>query len=293
MPARLFDASRFRSARGAAQLTQAQVGQPAGASANAVANWEAGRAQPAPERLPVLAQALGLPIDRLFPRDGLPDLADLRADAGLSQAEAAARLGTRSPSVIRKAETRTEARRRALAPEYREPLASIYGVTVEELNAAQLRSFGQDVPDVRRPRIPKTLAEKINYMLERTYPGQVPSNEEIADRMNTHAGAEIISAEGVARLRTCTDEHASLKPIVIECLAEVCGAVPQFFQDDEAKVRQVVAGLKLLADGGVTRVAARGLDDDEGLPAEVLNALDFVIQEIRAKGPSAAGNGQQ
>lgn len=52
-------------------LTQEQLGQPLGVSAQAVSKWEKGGA-PDVELLPALADQLGVTVDALFGREGAP-----------------------------------------------------------------------------------------------------------------------------------------------------------------------------------------------------------------------------
>jgi transcriptional regulator with XRE-family HTH domain len=94
-----------------------------------VANWEKGKAIPPPDKLPTLAEALGRPLDYLFPRDGAPDLADLRNDAGYPQNRTGDLIGARSHIPVSNAERRI----RRLDEDYVERLADAYGVTVQEL----------------------------------------------------------------------------------------------------------------------------------------------------------------
>lgn len=284
MSERHFDGPRVRAVRRSKELTQIQVGQAVGVSQTAIANWEKGK-KPDPEKLPALALALGEPLDALFPRSGPPDLADVRCDAGIAQYRTGELIGTRSHIPVSNAERG----KRRLDEAFIQPLADGYGVTRDELLAAQERSFGNAVPQ-QPPNdvfdVPESLAEKIGYLLEHSYPGdQVPpSDADIARAVNKHAGALVISEDGVQDLRTGVQTTAS--PIVREGLGEAFGVSAMFFQNETAVARQVVEGLRLLAtarQGDVARVAARGLGK-EGLSADVLAFVNDFAQELQEQG---------
>ncbi|WP_327226094.1 helix-turn-helix domain-containing protein [Streptomyces platensis] len=274
MPARHFDGSRVRALRTATRLKQAEVAAAVGASDAAVGRWENGRSLPDPEKLPALARVLGADLDGLFPRNGLPDLADLRADAGYSQYETKKITKTKSAGPVAYAE-RGKSR---LSEHFHEPLAEAYGVTVDELLAAQDRSFGKEVTDVRQQAGPRTLADKINHRLRASVPPL--SDAEIATGINRHASGVVISAAGVRDLRTGRQTTAS--SIVREGLAAVLGTERPYFQTEETVVRDLVDGLKYFAESEEGRyrvVAARGLDT-HGLSPEVLAIVSKAVDQV-------------
>ncbi|RXS68756.1 helix-turn-helix domain-containing protein [Streptomyces sp. TM32] len=294
MPPRRFDAKRLVKARKAlaSTPTQAEVGQAVGATRNAVNDWENERSKPAEDKLPALARFLKVPLDRFAPRFAPPDLADLRADAGIPQKDVGAIIGRRSHMSVSKAERGIS----RLKPEYEQPLADAYGVSLQELRDAQERSFGRIVPERRtRPDVPQTLADKINYLLGHSYPGEQvpPSDAEIADGINQWAGAPLVSAHHVELLRTGQETNAT--PPVCEGLSEVFGVSSSFFKSNEAVVRQVVEGLQVMLshrEGDIGRIAARGLGS-EGLPEEVLAFVNDYVAGMRERGmPSADGSEQ-
>lgn len=285
MPARRFDRGRLRRARRAEELSQGDVAAALGVGTSSVAGWEADTpTAPDPEKLPALAAAVKQPLDDLFPRPGLPDLTDLRCDAGLYRYETSEIIGTRSPGPVRSAE-RGE---RRLKDRYLAPLSRAYGVSAEELLAAQERSFGRDVPDTPGDgfAIPASLAEKFTYLLQHTYPNsRPPSDQEIAVGINTFAGSEVTDAGEVAALRT--GEQDSAAAIVIEGLADYLGVSKLFFASDEEAVRQVVEGLTALAafkQGSLSGLAARGLPD-QGLPADLIAYITKVAEEFQHTNP--------
>lgn len=292
MPPRHFDGRRVRSRRRAVDLTQSQVAEALNVGGPAVASWETGHSAPDEEKLPALARALGQELDVLFPRDGLPDLVDVRCDAGFAQYETAALIGTKSAVPVANAERG----RRRLSEGFVQPLAHAYGVSVEELLAAQERSFGNEVPAPETPagrssEVPQSLAEKITYLLDHSYPGDKtpPTDTEIARGVNQHAGAQVVSEADIRRVRTGAEPTVS--PVVSEGLAEVFGVSALYFEADsgDAAARQVMEALRFLASvrqGAVTQAAARGhgvLSDDA---LAFVNDLVAELQERDLPGSS-------
>ncbi|MFD6468968.1 helix-turn-helix transcriptional regulator [Streptomyces goshikiensis] len=295
MPARRFDRDRVRLVRRRAEISQSEVADSVGVAESTVSGWEAGTSAPDQEKLPALAQALRQPLDRLFPRDGLPDLTDLRCDAGLYRKETASVIDMKSDGPVGAAEGGV----RRLKDRYIEKLAEAYGVTAEALRRAQDRSFAkqsgdEEVGTVASPakaapeEAPRTLAEKITLMLERSYPqGAAPGDSEIAAAVNAHAGAEVISAAEIEDLRTGRSEDAA--PVALEGLAQFFGVTRLYFEPDEAVARQVYEGLRLMSaakQGKVGRVRARGMGA-EGLPAGVLSILNDLATELEKADPDA------
>ncbi|KOU84204.1 DNA-binding protein [Streptomyces sp. XY593] len=290
MPARRFDRLRVRSVRRAAEIPQSDVAQGVGVGDSTVAGWELGSSVPDQEKLPALARVLGRPLDELFPRGGPPDLTDLRCDAGLYRKETAAVIGMKSDGPVAGAEGGV----RRLKDRYVAPLADAYGVTAEDLLRAQERSFskhsgGEEASAEDAPEdAPRTLAEKITLMLERSYPaGTAPGDAEIAAAVNAHAGAEVTSAAEIESLRTGRSEDAA--PVVLEGLASFLGVTRMYFEPDEEVVRQVYEGLRLMGaakQGKVGRVRARGVRA-EGLPAGVLSILNDLATELEKADPEA------
>ncbi|GHD82297.1 helix-turn-helix domain-containing protein [Streptomyces goshikiensis] len=280
MPARIFDGQLVRELRRSAELTQEAVATVVGVHASSVTAWEKGSSHPDLERLPALARALGHPLDDLFPRRGLPTLADLRADAGFFQNEVPGLLGTKSAGPVANAE---RAKRR-LSGVYVEPLAKAYGVSVEQLLAAQERSFGIEVPEPH-PEVPTSLADKMRYLLENPDGDSVPpSDAEIARAVNAYVGAQVISAAGVADLRKGEVTEAS--PPVLEGLSAAFGVSALFFRSRDVVKRQVAEGLTLLANVQAGKI--RGLKGrqigPEGLPTEVMALINNMVAEIEERG---------
>ncbi|WP_327303593.1 helix-turn-helix transcriptional regulator [Streptomyces sp. NBC_01298] len=262
MPERRFDASGFRSARVARGMTQAQVAAALGIKdPSVVSRYESGDASPPPEKLPRLAALVGERVDDLFPRPGLPTLADLRCDAGMAQKDTAAVTQTSSCSPVRAA----EGGRRKLAPQYTAPLAEAYGVSVEELLAAEKRSFDEDAPAVPRPPKveqpsgPHTIAKKIAVLLEGAARQERPTDAELADLGNARLGRKILNGPLVTSLRLGRAAHTT--PEVLEALAAALDVPAMFFETGDAEVAAVVASLRS-ARIGLTAMAARGAEGE-------------------------------
>ena len=92
---RRFDGEALRRSRLSAGLTLSELGQSVGVGSVAVRHWEAGISSPSTQRLPKVAEALGLEVEDLYEApDRKASLADLRRAAGLTQAQLAEKLGT-------------------------------------------------------------------------------------------------------------------------------------------------------------------------------------------------------
>ncbi|MFC7928731.1 helix-turn-helix transcriptional regulator [Streptomyces cinereoruber] len=295
MPARRFDKGVVRNVRRAAEISQAAVAQALGVGDSTVAGWETGQSAPDPEKLVALAKVLKRDADDLFPRDGLPDLADLRCDAGYYQYETGPLIGTKSAGPVAGAERGV----RRLKDKYVSALAAAYGVTEQELRRAEDRSMakGEDqavagaidgsTADQPRPPAgpPGSLAEKITLLLDQSFPtpGTTPSDAEIAAAVNARAGAQVVTEQEVRDLRTGAVEAAS--PVVLEGLAAFLGVTPLYFQPDDLVARQVFEGLQLLSahrKGKVGRVRARGAGA-QGLPPNIMSLVNDLVTEMEQK----------
>ncbi|MFB7148056.1 MULTISPECIES: helix-turn-helix domain-containing protein [Streptomyces] len=282
---RQFDGSRVRAVRRGKDLHQKELAEMVGVSAPTVARWESGQDFPKGEKLPAIAAALGQSLDVLFPHDGPLDLQLLRCDAGLSAAQAAAVIGASRVPV-----SNAESGRRRLSDAYVQPLAEAYGVTEEELLAAQDCSFGL-LPRASRDEhasAPRTVGEKINYLLQHGYVGQeAPSDEEIARIVNEHAGVAAVTADDIAALRTGATTEAS--DVVRAGLAEALQVDAALFQDDaevDPAAREFLEALRFLGSihrGQILGLAARG--NGGGLSAEMMAKINELVGELKHKLP--------
>ncbi|GAA1890764.1 helix-turn-helix domain-containing protein [Streptantibioticus ferralitis] len=294
MPARHFDGKRVRAARRALDLTQDDVGAALDVSRGTIAGYEANRSFPDGYKLPGYARVLQRPLDELFPRDGEPDLADLRCDAGYPQYKTSEIIGTRSATPVQNAE-RGVAR---LDDRFMGPLAAAYGVTVNELLAAQERSFGISTPPPSAAQcsaqalVPRTVTEKINYLLQNAYFGQTPPTDaEIAQAIN-EAGTTVATADDVRALRTGTETFAS--PAMRASLARAFQVEPAFFEDGaevNPAAREVLEGIRFLGSihqGQILALAARG--SNTGLSAGMIAKINELVAELQDKLPDAPGS---
>lgn len=297
MPERIFDRAKFRARRRERNRTQLFIAEHLEVGEAAVAKYEGGETTPPQEKLPMLADLVELELDELAPRPGPPNLADLRCDAGYTQKDTPAIIGTSSPSPVRKAENGV----RRLSETFEQPLADAYGVTLQELRAAQERSFGNEVPvvvpDVPVPAPvvvadtdapPQTVAEKITYLLERTYvPAERPSDEGLARAANKAAGRLLLNESLVRALRT--GEQTEAGEDVLDALAAAMDVPPVFFRTNDREVAQIVARIKnVRQDFGV--MAARG-GESGGVPPELLQFISDTFAGLLGKQAGGASQG--
>ncbi|MFC0844678.1 helix-turn-helix domain-containing protein [Streptomyces noboritoensis] len=279
MSARQFSGLRLRVARRAVGQRMQDLGASVGVGKGTVADWENSKSVPPPERLPAIAEAVGRNVDVLFPRLGPPDLADLRADAGHSQTQAANALDTSRLPL-----SNAELGKRRLAADIAERAAVLYGVTLEELEAAQDVSFGilpSSGVATGQPVL-GTVGEKLRALL-RTRP---VSDEDLAAAINRKAQAAIVTPALIEALRTeeqPAEEILAGLPVetVYEGLAEALDVPPFHFQTGEQVEQDLLARLRFLAqgrEGGVT-VNARG--GGAGISDEMLAVVtDLLVREL-------------
>ncbi|WP_329309246.1 helix-turn-helix transcriptional regulator [Streptomyces microflavus] len=284
MPPRQFDGRRLRAARRAKELSQKDVGAAVGVKAPAVSRWEDNQEFPKGEKLPALAKAVGEQLDDLFPNDGPADLQLLRCDAGLSITQAAEVIKASRVPV-----SNAEGGRRRLNDAYVQPLAQAYGVTEDELLAAQEVSFGLSPEGSTGPAAPRTVGEKINYLVEHVYVGQeAPSDEEIARLVNEHSGTAVTADEIVALRAGATTEASEA---VRAGLAHAFQVPVRIFQDDselgldDRRLLDSVVFLSSISRGQILGLAARG--NGEGLSFEMIAKINEVVGELRYKLPEA------
>ncbi|MDJ0465763.1 helix-turn-helix transcriptional regulator [Streptomyces sp. H27-C3] len=275
----------MRTVRRGKDLGQKELATEVGVSGPTVARWESGQDFPKGEKLPAIAAALSQQLDSLFPHDGPPDLQLLRCDAGLSVAQAAAIIGTSRAPV-----SNAESGRRRLSDAYVQPLADAYGVTEAELLAAQDCSFGLRPRSSRddQESAPRTIGEKINYLLQHGYARQeAPSDEEIARVVNDHAGVAAVTTDDIVALRAGAASEAS--DVVRAGLAEALQVDAALFQDDaelNPAARELLEAIRFLGSihrGQILGLAARG--NSGGLSAEMLASINDLVGQLKHKLP--------
>ncbi len=283
---RQFDGSRVRAVRRGRELSQKELGARVGVSGPTVARWESGEEFPKGEKLPGIASALGQDLDVLFPYDGPVDLQLLRCDAGLSVAQASEAINASRVPL-----SNAESGRRRLQDAYVGPLSHAYGVTTEELLAAQDVSFGLRrgrPPREARPSAPRTVGEKINYLLEHGYAGRTPpSNEQIAQAVNEHSGTTHMTADDIATLRS--GAPTTVSGAVRAGLAHALQVDTALFQDDAelspaaGEFLEAIRFLGSIRQGQILGLAARG--NQAGLSAEMMAKINEVVGELKNKLP--------
>ncbi|MEY9840576.1 helix-turn-helix domain-containing protein [Streptacidiphilus sp. EB103A] len=291
MPHRHFDRHLLRARRRAADVSGAQLAERMQVATNQISKWETGASFPTYEKFPAIARALGADLDELFPRTGAPDLADLRCDAELTQPQAGERIGTSTTPI-----NRAERARQRLKAEYVPALAAAYGVTESELMAAQDRTFGAQDSAPAEPVATQTFAERIAQALAASFPdGAIPGDVELTRRLNQEAGRDLLAPGVLEALRSGARNVEEAFPAPAdatafhEALARVLGVSPLVLMSNQTVARNVVDGIRQLADGGRSRLAlaARGAEEF-GLSKEMLDKLtDLIAQAEREGGPEA------
>lgn len=259
MPPRRFDRHRLRAVRRAADLHQSKLAEALGLGSHvSVAGWESGKSFPPAEKMPAIAQVLGMDIDDLFPRDGDPDLIDLRCDAGYSQGKAAELLAVVSRFQLGAAERGTRRLDESTLPS----LADLYGVAVEQLVAAQARSFGEVVPSGVAPPDSQTLAGTLDELIDGAFQGEKRTAADVAEAINAKIGAEVITARQVAALlsgASATEVFSEgARTVVFEALGQYFGVSPMVFHDGKSADRRVLDDIRYLAARHDVTLAARG-----------------------------------
>jgi transcriptional regulator with XRE-family HTH domain len=116
-----------------------------------------------------------------------------------------------------------------------------------------------DADQGREPTTCRSLAEKIEYVRQVTTPQgeKLPSDEAIAEAINSKAGRQAIAGNTVYRLRTGRNDNPT--KAVLEALASHFGVSAAYFFDEAAdeRIEEQLALLQALKDGGVRNLAVR------------------------------------
>ncbi|MFE2290866.1 hypothetical protein [Streptomyces sp. NPDC059452] len=143
-----------------------------------------------------------------------------------------------------------------------------------------------------------SLRQKVEYMVEKTFPGQKISGRVFAELVRERGGS--LSHSYFSNILAGKVTQPSEE--ILKALGLGFGVDWRFFKDESEVVDDVVAGLQFLAKrrtGEISGVAGRGLDED-GLPPELLqfalSLLEDAARDSAPGGPSqheenAAGNG--
>ncbi len=140
------------------------------------------------------------------------------------------------------------------------------------------------------PRL-DSLREKVEYMVEKTFPGQKISGRVFAELVRDRGGSLSHSYFSNILAGKVTQPSED----ILKALGLGFGVDWRFFKEESEVVDDVVAGLQFLAKrrtGEISGLAGRGLDDD-GLPPELLRfALSLLEDAAREKdGPESGGTG--
>lgn len=288
MPPRRFNGVQLQNARRRAGLKQIELARRLGHSSHVnVTSWENEKRFPPAEKLVAIAGILGEDADALFPRGGPCDLADLRCDAGYTRSAAAEKVAGLSRFALGDA----EGGRNKLGHQLISPLADLYGVSPEQLEAAQALSFGAPSLSVAAPdpsfgapslsvedRQPPRLAEKLSRLVTDWFQGGDPSPGEIAAAVNARAGTTITGGQ-VESLLAGTSAADVFEPgalaVSLTAIAGLFGVSELVLHDDVDVDRRVLADLRYLAARRDVELARR--DGKGGVSAAMLGVLDSLI----------------
>lgn len=122
---------------------------------------------------------------------------------------------------------------------------------------------------------PRSLQEKINYLLKKSFPDGAPSDREFCRIVEGRGGALSHSYFGKLRKGQLTE----VRDETLQALGLGFDCDWRFFKPESQVEAEVAAGLRFLADkrsGGISGIAGRGIAE-EGLSPDLLNfALDLV-----------------
>lgn len=131
------------------------------------------------------------------------------------------------------------------------------------------------------PRL-DSLREKVEYMVEKTFPGRKISGRVFAELVRDRGGSLSHSYFSNILAGKVTQPSED----ILKALGLGFGVDWRFFKEESEVVDDVVAGLQFLAKrrtGEISGLAGRGLDDD-GLPSELLRfALSLLEDAAREK----------
>ncbi|MEV4425938.1 hypothetical protein ACN9M0_17210 [Streptomyces sp. R-07] len=143
--------------------------------------------------------------------------------------------------------------------------------------------------DIGEEHVPElqSLRQKVEYMLEKTFPGQKVSGRTFAELVKERGGS--LSHSYFSNILAGKVTQPSEE--ILKALGLGFGVDWRFFKEESEVVGDVVAGLQFLAKrrtGEISGVAGRGVDDD-GLPAELLEfALSLLAETKTQQRPEGA-----
>ncbi|MGV9311124.1 hypothetical protein ACWDR0_02880 [Streptomyces sp. NPDC003691] len=143
-----------------------------------------------------------------------------------------------------------------------------------------------DSGEERTPEL-QTLQQKVEYMLEKTFPGQKVSGRIFAELVKERGGS--LSHSYFSNILAGKVTQPSEE--ILKALGLGFGVDWRFFKEESEVVGDVVAGLQFLAKrrtGEIAGVAGRGVDDD-GLPAELLEFALSLLADTKDNKERAEG----
>ncbi|ARF73634.1 hypothetical protein B7C62_16220 [Kitasatospora albolonga] len=127
-----------------------------------------------------------------------------------------------------------------------------------------------------------SLRQKVEYMVEKTFPGQKVSGRVFAELVRERGGS--LSHSYFSNILAGKVTQPSEE--ILKALGLGFGVDWRFFKDESEVVDDVVAGLQFLAKrrtGEISGVAGRGLDAD-GLPPELLRFALSLLEDAARDG---------
>ncbi|MFE3139140.1 hypothetical protein [Streptomyces scopuliridis] len=157
------------------------------------------------------------------------------------------------------------------------------------VNPAAVGDANGDHGRDREERAPelRTLRQKVEYMVEKTFPGQKISGRVFADLVKERGGS--LSHSYFSNILAGKVTQPSEE--ILRALGLGFGVDWRFFKEESEVVDDVVAGLQFLAKrrtGEISGIAARGLDD--GLPPELLQFALSLLEDAKAGQSGGGGN---
>ncbi|MCW7991020.1 hypothetical protein XF35_38825 [Streptomyces platensis subsp. clarensis] len=145
-----------------------------------------------------------------------------------------------------------------------------------------------DIGDEHVPEL-QSLRQKVEYMLEKTFPGQKVSGRTFAELVKERGGS--LSHSYFSNILAGKVTQPSEE--ILKALGLGFGVDWRFFKEESEVVGDVVAGLRFLAKrrtSEISGVAGRGVADD-GLPPELLEfALSLLADAQAEQRPGGTGD---
>ncbi|MFF4276226.1 hypothetical protein [Streptomyces sp. NPDC001536] len=137
-----------------------------------------------------------------------------------------------------------------------------------------------------------TLQEKVQYLLEKTFPDE---------RMSGRRFAQLVEDKGGSLSNATFSNILSGKITVVtedtlKALGLGFGVDWRYFKDESEVEAEVVAGLQFLAEkraGNISAVAGRGITEAGLVPGLLQYALDLVVDEKQRRASATGEPGEQ